>query len=128
MRIYESLDPDAYGVCDSAEYLIGLAFVLCQRYITSTIGSEIDKTMALALPPTHSNGKAIAQIVNVAANAWKHSDEWPFGERTSVAQRTIDVIESVTPYKEYVACNLFHCLTGSSGLLDEIAANVGSVA
>jgi hypothetical protein len=116
-QIEKSPDPDGYGLLDDAEFLTGLGFVLCQRYITSTYGFSLDKSTALAMPPTHPGGKTIAQIVNAVANTWKHSDEWPPDEPTPRARPTIDVIETVTPFNEYAACSLLHCLTGSTSLM-----------
>ena len=59
-------------------------------------------------------------ILNAAANFWKHQDEW---EPTALVTRnvdilgdrqrkTIDVIESVTPWSDYTFANLLFELPG----------------
>ena len=81
---------DMMGYLDSAENLIGLGFVACQTYITTVCGVlSLDKKKALSFGPIHQSGKSIAQIVNDAANYWKHSNEWKLAPN-SKRQRKIE--------------------------------------
>ena len=49
-------------------------------------------------------------MVNAAANHWKHSDEWDFGNLSELARGTIETLQKtgveVSPY-EQVASNVF---------------------
>jgi len=70
-------DADSFGYFDRMEHLTGLGFVACQTYIVSICGSlRIEKRKALAIGPMHSSGQSKAQIINSAANYWKHNSEW----------------------------------------------------
>jgi hypothetical protein len=73
----EADDPDSFGYFDRMEHLTGLGFVACQTYMASICGSlRIEKQKALAIGPVHSSGQTKAQIINSAANYWKHNSEW----------------------------------------------------
>ncbi len=75
-----NLDPS--GLCDRSEFLAGLAFTICQKYISATInwfnlgGNKFNKDNSLKLGPFYTDTTTHAQIINAAANYWKHSDEW----------------------------------------------------
>jgi hypothetical protein len=117
-RIDESPDPDGYGLYDDAEYITGLGFVACQRFINATYSpSQIAKSAALANPPIHTNGKSVARVINAAANMWKHSNEWNDATPRGMSKSTIETIESVTPYKDYPAFSLLYALTGTNTLM-----------
>src|ERR1700735_1235113 len=76
-RIEESPDPDQMGLIDDGEYLAGLGFVACQRYLSSTFGPKnIEKKDALDIGPKHIGGRTYARFLHSAANYWKHADEW----------------------------------------------------
>jgi hypothetical protein len=122
-RIDESPDPDQLGLFDDGEYLAGLGFVACQRYLSSTFGwKSIEKGEALDTGPKHLRGKTYARILHSAANYWKHADEW---DSTAVMTRditalkrddelrTIRTIQSVTPWSEYTCFNLLAALTNT---------------
>ena len=91
-----SPDPVEFGVFDQVEYIAGFGFVACQTYATAVVSRrKLDKGAALALGPKHRAGRSIAQLVNAAANHWKHSSEWPRDAPTSRAMQTIEVIQSL---------------------------------
>ncbi len=70
-------DPDTFGYFDSAEHITGLGFVACQTYMSSVYGYlRIEKKNALFIGPFHQSGQTIVQIINSAANYWKHNSEW----------------------------------------------------
>jgi hypothetical protein len=72
-------DADSFGYFDNAEHITGLGFVACQTYMSSVCGNlKIDKQKALSIGPFHSSGQTKVQIINHAANYWKHSNEWSF--------------------------------------------------
>lgn len=130
-RIDECPDPDGMGLCDEGEYLAGLGFVACQRYLASTYGQHrLKKELALAMGPRHHGGQSFVSIINAVANYWKHVDEWdtttiiasdPDGlnriilrdpdRLTPIQRKTIKVIDSVTEWSYYTCTNVLFELT-----------------
>ena len=95
LRAKQSVDPDADGIYDRAEYLAGFGLVACQAYLTEAIAmSGRDRDQALKLGPQHRSGQSIATLVNAIANYWKHAPEWvhPLSRR---AQYTAELICSL---------------------------------
>lgn len=89
-------DPDTFGYFDSAEHIIGLGFVACQTYMSSTYGYlRIEKKKALSVGPFHSSGQTKAQIINSAANYWKHNSEWSLGKSEKQKKFIEETFESV---------------------------------
>lgn len=83
-------DADAFGVFDSAEYIIGLGFVGCQGYLAATYGHlSVDKREALKVGPMHRCGKSFAELLNHAANFWKHHEEWVLHPDSAAQRRTL---------------------------------------
>lgn len=106
-----SPDPDAFGIFDQMEYLIGFGFVACQTYATAVASrSKISKREALALGPKHRTGRSMAQLVNATANHWKHSPEWSLDAPTNQAVQTLEVISSlgVDTNGSYPVANILH--------------------
>jgi hypothetical protein len=68
---------------------------LCQSYLAATYSyRKIAKAVALTSGPVHSSGLTIVEIINQAANYWKHHDEeWSLhqtrGERSVHARRSL---------------------------------------
>lgn len=115
-----SSDPDSMGLFDQLEFVAGMGFVACQWYMSSTFGPlGVSKRAALQLGPCHAGGETIACVVNATANFWKHQGEWDLGSRafrehsglTPVQLRTIEVMESVTPWDVYTCFNVLAALT-----------------
>jgi hypothetical protein len=94
-----SPDPDTFGVFDQAEYITGFGFVACQTYATAVVSRsklKNKKHEALALGPKHRTGRSMAELINTAANHWKHSPEWsPDEPATRAQQKTLEVIASL---------------------------------
>ena len=119
-------DPDQMRLFDEEEYLVGIGFVVCQHYLTSTYGFlGIEKKVALDIESKHQGGRSFASILNAAANYWKHVDEWkPFVtfidnswvEDTSVLQEnqknTLRVIETVVSSDNCSCVSLLEELSG----------------
>src|ERR1700693_400523 len=91
-------DPDGFGVYESAEYIVGLGFVACQAYLAATYGGlHVKKIEALKAGPGHRSGYTIAELVDHAANFWKHHEEWPLNPhgppqaRTLAARAALDI-------------------------------------
>ncbi len=58
---------------DRISYIAGLGFVMCQQYVTTTCQiPSVEKADALRLPPMHESGHSVVEIINAAANHWKH--------------------------------------------------------
>ena len=55
----------------------------------------VSKGKALASGPSHSSGNTKAQIVNHAANYWKHNNEWDEGKRDKQREVIEKAFESV---------------------------------
>ena len=117
--IDSSSDPEEMGHFDDGEYVIGMGFIACQRYLASTYGpGGISKKTALETGPRHTGGETIAQIINAAANFWKHCDEWDlhstvFRNRAGlkpIQLETIRVIDTVTSWEDYTCTNLLAAL------------------
>lgn len=120
-------DPDAFGVLDDIESLVGLGFVACQRYLTAAYGcTKLTKSTALAVGPTHRSGLTIAEIANHAANYWKHQDEWRSEKKTKQQERTESAIGSVGGLpSDYPMTQVLTELTGDydfKSLLHDLAA------
>jgi hypothetical protein len=100
------------GLFGYADYFAGIGFVAGQRYITSVRGFlKISKSKAFAIGPDCVSGVSYAQLINAAANYWKHSDEWNFDDLTKQQQATRDVIKKVgvtVDANKPVAYNVFH--------------------
>jgi hypothetical protein len=76
-RSTEVDDPDSFGYFDRAEHVVGLGFVACQTYIVAVCGHlGVRKQDAFSFGPKHSSEQTVVQIVNHAANYWKHNSEW----------------------------------------------------
>jgi hypothetical protein len=118
----ESLTSDWDLIGDECEFLVGLGFVSCQRYLVSTSKS---KKTALAIGPEHPGGETYAAILNASANYWKHKDEWPekavqnfditvFDKKIRNQELAFDnilIIETVTKWSEYTLTNVLAELT-----------------
>jgi hypothetical protein len=117
--IDSSFDPDQMGDFADFEYIAGMGFIACQRYLASTYGPHgISKDIAMETGPRHTGGETIARIINAGANFWKHSDEWDLhstvGRNRSGLKKnqleTIQVIETVTPWADYTCADLLAAL------------------
>jgi len=110
-QIAQSEDPDAFGLFNRMEGVVGLAFAACQQYLNSTypqLARQGQKRWEmLDAPPRHSCGKALAAIADAAANYWKHHGEWPDRHEA----RTREVIDALTSSRaDYVLGNLLFAL------------------
>lgn len=108
-----SPDPDAFGIFDEMEYLTGFGFVACQTYATAAASRSKfrgKKREALALGPKHRTGLSTIQLINAAANHWKHSPEWSLDTPTTQAKQTLEVISSlgVDTNHSYPVANMLH--------------------
>jgi hypothetical protein len=91
-----SPDPDAFGIFDQIEYISGFGFVACQMYITEVVSRfKLRKPYALQFGPTHRTGRFMAELIDSAANHWKHSPEWDLDTPKTRAKQTLEVIQSV---------------------------------
>ena len=117
-----SPEPDTFGVFDEIEYIIGFGFVACQTYTTATVGrsaSKRKKSEVLALGPKHRSGRPIVQLINAAANHWKHSAEWTPLKPTNQEKQTVEVIRSlgVDPSEPYPIANMLHAMLTPNPIL-----------
>jgi len=84
------------GYFDSAEHITGLGFVACQAYLTAIYGSlNVKKLNALSIGPHHSSGQTTVEIINHAANFWKHHDEWHLDKSGACQDRVRKAFDAV---------------------------------
>ncbi len=89
-------DPDSLGYFDRGLVVIGLGFVACQTFMSSVCGHlGVSKGNALAICPLHSSGNTKAQIINHAANYWKHNNEWDPSKKDKRREDIEKAFESV---------------------------------
>ena len=115
-EIKRSPDPDAFGLIDKQEQILGIGFALCQTFISS-VCSDGNKIKMLSFPPFHKSGQSFAEITNACANYWKHIDEW---KMESVGKREKYVIKvfnklNVDIFGYYPISNAFCELVDSDG-------------
>lgn len=89
-------DPDGFGYFDSAEQIAGLGFVICQTYVATVYGFlRVEKEKALSYGPRHRSGLTHMQIINHAANYWKHNNEWSLDQNLRKKKTIEDAFESI---------------------------------
>ena len=106
-------DPDMYGAYDQVEYTIGFGFVTCQTYPTAVISqSKVKPKKALTLGPMHRDGRTYVQLINAAANYWKHSPEWRLDALTPRQEETKEYFDTlkVNIHDPYPTVNFLHQL------------------
>lgn len=89
-------EADELGYFDRAEHITGFGFVACQAYMTATYGFlKISKLKALSVGPSHRTGHRVVELVNHAANYWKHHDEWPLDKSPGNQNRIKQAFDAV---------------------------------
>ena len=108
-EITRSPDPDGHGHFDRMETVIGLGFVACQQYINATYPQLVaSKPQAIRQPPTLPSGRSVIELINAAANFWKHHDEWPCRNGKD-EERTRAIIDDTTSSTaDYVMGNVLY--------------------
>ena len=103
-------DPDSWGLYDRADALYGLGLVACQEFLTSSYRrSGLKRAAAVAQEPMYSPTTSYAEVVDAAANFWKHHGEWPSGWE----ERTRAVLDRVYPSQnDYPMSNVLAVLLG----------------
>lgn len=87
---------DEFGFYDAAEHATGLGLVACQTIIAIVCGElGIGKASALSHGPVHSGGLTKIQIINHAANYWKHNNEWKLEKIDRRREAVMEAFESV---------------------------------
>jgi hypothetical protein len=122
--IASSLDPESDSLCDAGEYFIGHGFIAIQRYLTATrTGLGISLSDAFRVPPMLQGGLSVAAAFNAGANYWKHTEQWievlnkaDNADLKGSALKTLQQIETVTPWEEYTCANLLAVLLGGQAL------------
>ncbi len=108
---------------DRIENITGLGFVACQTYMASTYGcANIGKDRALLLGPKMTEKLTVAQLVNHAANFWKHNEEWQitgnFGPRKSMVNGFEEISYDVG--SEYPLSGCLAELTNGSASFNDV--------
>lgn len=129
-KIRDGEDITSIDLTHRTEFLCGLAFVICQKYIKASLGwIRVDFSTSLKLGKQFNSELSYVQIINAAANYWKHSDEWDTLSFTPAendlfkvtskdkhkldprAKKTMNTIEAVTQWTDYTCFNLLYKLT-----------------
>ncbi len=115
-QITQSIDPESDGLTDKGEYFIGVGFTAIQQYLTETlILTKISKNFALYLGPKYSEKTTYVEIINAAANWWKHEAEWfPEGPKRSGSIKNAEVIYAAAQSEQYFLSNLLANLVAPS--------------
>jgi hypothetical protein len=105
-------DPESFGIYESRDYIVGIGFAACQRYIATTSAEcLLEKPKALALGPPHHSGESLASIINAAANCWKHQDEWALPGNRGFRRQTVDTLAALgLPDNVYTMDAILHKL------------------
>lgn len=113
--IATSADPDAEGLCERGDYLIGIGFVAVQQYLYDTcICVNINKEEAFKYGPAHSTGTTWVRLVHEAANWWKHEAEW--FKNNEVRKTTFNIVYDVIKTESYPMSNVLAAFTESKCL------------
>ncbi len=81
---------------DNVEFEVGVGFVVCQRFLTSIYGLYgLDKKKALNAGPAYCDNYSKAELVNHAANYWKHRDEWDKNNNKNRENKIKEALKSV---------------------------------
>ena len=92
----DASEADELGYFDRAEHATGLGFVACQAYLTATYGFlNVKKVPALSVGPRHKSGQTIVEIINHAANFWKHHEEWHLDKSQAHQDRVRKAFDTV---------------------------------
>jgi hypothetical protein len=129
-RIKNGEDITSINITYQSEFLSGLAFTICQKYLKTTLGwIKIDLNTALKLGKQFNSELSYVRIINEAANYWKHMDEWNVVSFTPAennlyninirdsnklkrqAQNTLNVLQEVTQWSDYTCFNVLFQLT-----------------
>jgi len=104
-------------IVEDWEFLHAIGFVTAQKYLSVScrvLRMEKQKHKAYALGPRVNSEISCAAVVNAAANHWKHSSEWDFGNLSEDAKRTISTLNKaaveVPEHGGYVASKVFEKL------------------
>lgn len=122
-RIKTSADPESEGLCDKAEYFVGVGFCAIQRYLADVLeDKKIDKGAALQLGPKTAEGLPVSMLIHSAGNYWKHSPEWHIwlDRLDERSQRTVDRIMSYEGLVRYPLSEVLAglCESGELSLLE----------
>ena len=95
---------------DHFEFTTGLAFVACQRYITSTCGwLRVPKRTALIVGLRLNADLTYVEALNAAADYWKHADGWnnPAEAKRSSNTKRVLTLMGLNPDDVYTGQDLF---------------------
>jgi hypothetical protein len=109
-RCSASPDPDGMGLFDDVEAAVGDGFFRCQLYMGQRKGHRRRAQNAYHCGPRHRS-RYVAEVVNAAANYFKHSREWPFDEAdlTPQQRRTLCIIRDAgSTQRDYRLANLLY--------------------
>jgi len=88
-------EADAFGYFDQIEHFLGFGLTAFQTYMTDTAacaGKRKHETFKFGART--SSGTSKVEIINAAANCWKHREEWVFdnGRRQAAIDRLFEEV------------------------------------
>ena len=121
--ISSSVDPESDGLLDRGEYFIGIGFVAIQQHLLDTLlFTGVSKSEAYKLGASHSTGISYINLINSAANWWKHEAEWSnAGEVPRNGTKTFEHVYSISNSTDYALSSVLASICGTENLaLSEI--------
>jgi hypothetical protein len=114
----ESHSPDAEGILDDVEAVVGEGLFHCQHYMGQR---KRTRRGGFRCGPTYRQ-QYVAEVINAGANYWKHVSEWPAETELEDRQRrTLEVIRNAGgASQDYPLSDLLHAISPDarlSGLL-----------
>jgi hypothetical protein len=116
--ISRSSDPESDGLCDKGEYFIGVGFAAIQQYLVDTlISTGINKIDAYKLGSAFDKDKTYIELIDSAANWWKHEAEWwNTGKVPKNGERTFAHVTSIADSQDYALSIVLASICGSGSL------------
>jgi len=90
-----SEEADAFGYFDQIEHFLGFGLTAFQTYLLDTAScARRRKHETYKYGPKTTSGASKIQILNAAANYWKHREEWIFddGHRQAAVDKLFDEV------------------------------------
>lgn len=117
-----SPNPDGEGILDGIEEAVGHGFFYLQRYM---IQRKRRTPNAFTCGP-RVGPYFFAQVINSAANYWKHFDEWPDTlQRGSREQQTLNILTTVGATSvDYRLSDLLHVLDPAASSLSSLLPRI----
>lgn len=107
------------------EQAIGVAFVAAQAFLVEARGARRrDRNAIFRMGPRTAGGAFVAEVINDAANFWKHAPEWSWDDTDGpLAIRTRDHVDLLLRNSPDTMTPLFEllCIIDPNGRIDALS-------